>query len=653
VVLPEIQRLINESDDGGAFRLARRTMEVLPNDAVLHQLWLNATVIGSIRTEPSGADVEVKGLHHAGASWYSLGRSPLENVRIPFGPVRLRLSARGFDPVEVSGGGAIFFARGVHYRLDRTGTVPPGMVRVRGGLTRFANIEARLGDYWIDRIEVTNDHFKAFVDAGGYRRREYWREPFMLDDGRRLSWEEAMGRFRDATGQPGPATWESGTYPGGASELPVSGVSWYEAAAYAVFAGKSLPTAFHWNHAAGFSAVVDLIGSSNFAGDRPAPHGRYDSLGPSGTFDMAGNVKEWASNQVGNQRLTLGGAWNEPGYMFWNTDAHAPFDRQPNQGFRCVKYMEPVATAVSAPIPHHYVAPHDLAGEEPVEDQIFKVYQGLYRYDPRPLNASVDVVEETPAWRKETITLDAGYGRERVRAYVFLPKHVSPPFQVVLGFPPGEAFAQPSSRELGLRWVDFVVRGGRALLYPIYKGTFERGPSSLDVGPHAARDEVIAWSKDASRSIDYLETRADMDRSRIAFYGVSIGADAGFLITALEPRIKVSALLGGGPVNGAVQLSEAHFVNFVPRVRIPTLLLYGRNDVNNPLATFQIPLFRHALVVDNGDAAQVQTIFAGDRTNLFVVANQSDSRDALAGRLCRGYNCARIVSFRKNDVLWP
>ena len=63
-----------------------------------------------------------------------------------------------------------------------------------------------LDDFWIDKFEVTNRQFKEFVDQGGYRRRDYWREPF-IEGGRSLPWEEAIARFRDATGQPGPATW--------------------------------------------------------------------------------------------------------------------------------------------------------------------------------------------------------------------------------------------------------------------------------------------------------------------------------------------------------------------------------------------------------------------------------------------------------------
>jgi serine/threonine protein kinase/dienelactone hydrolase len=594
VALPEIQRLEDRSDYDGAFRLARTALESLPDDAQLKQLWINVTVSASIRTEPAGAEVAVKGYESTNATWYVLGRTPLENTRVPFGPLRLRISKEGFTTIEVSTGGALVLGPGVTYRLDEPRDAPPGMVRVRGGLTRFANIDTELSDYWIDRLEVTNRQFKEFVNSGGYRKREYWREPFLLD-GQPLSWDEAMARFRDATGRPGPGPWELETYPEGQADFPVTGISWYEAAAYAAFAGKSLPTVFHWIRAAGYSPVVDIVGASNVSGKGPAPAGRYGGLGPFGTYDMAGNVKEWIWNQVGPSRVTMGNAWNEPGYFWTAADPQAPFERQANIGFRCVKYVQQPAVMVTDPIPSQKLVYYEIGKEAPVGDDIFRVYRALYRYDARPLNASVESAEDTPQWRKETVSFDAAYGTERVKAYLFLPKNIAAPFQVVVGFPAGEAFSSRSSRELSLRWVDFVIRNGRALLYPVYKGTYERGPSATSVGPNAARDEMIAWSKDLGRSIDYLETRADIDRSRIAFYGVSAGADAGLVLTALEPRLKASVLQAGGPVLGGSQPTqppEMHFVNFVPRIRVPTLLVYGRNDVGYPVSTFQTPLFR-------------------------------------------------------------
>jgi dienelactone hydrolase len=129
-------------------------------------------------------------------------------------------------------------------------------------------------------------------------------------------------------------------------------------------------------------------------------------------------------------------------------------------------------------------------------------------------------------------------------------------------------------------------------MYPVYTGTYERGPSSLTQGPSVARDEVIAWAREFGRSLDFLETRPDIDAGRIGFYGISSGADAGIILTALEPRIKAAVLSGAGLVNDEVQLPEAHVVNFAPRVRMPTLLLSGRNDVARPVDKVQAPLFR-------------------------------------------------------------
>jgi dienelactone hydrolase len=607
VALPEIQRLADDSQFDRAFRLAREALDVLPDDPRLRQLWLDVTAPASIRTDPPGAEIAIKGYRDADASWYPLGRSPLESVRVPFGALRVRLSAKGFEGSEVGAAGALL-SGGAIFRLDATGKAPQGMVRVREGPSRFGHLAAALSDFWIDRVEVTNQQFKAFVDQGGYRRQEYWREPFILD-GRRLSWNEAMARFRDGTGRPGPATWELGTYREGQAEFPVSGVSWYEAAAYARFAGKTLPTLLHWSRAAGLGdPLIDIVGASNFGGEGPAPAGRYGGLGPSGTADMAGNVKEWTWNEFGSRRLAIGGSWNEPGYMFWTPDAHGPFERPPNLGFRCVQYIQPPPSETTAPISDHALARLDLSNEKPVGDEIFKVYRSLYRYDRRPLNAAVDTIEDAPLWRKESVSFDA-YGDRRMRAFLFLPKNSPAPFQVVIGFPPGEAFVRRSSRDLRLHWADFLIRAGRAFLYPVYRGTYERGPSSLDEGPSAARDEVIAWAKEFGRSIDYLETRADIDASRIGFYGISSGADAGIILTALEPRVKATVLMGVGLVNDEVQLPEAHVVNFAPRIRVPTLLLSGRNDVGRPVDTVQAPLFRllgtppehkHHEIIDGG-----------------------------------------------------
>src|SRR5690606_29630879 len=183
-----------------------------------------------------------------------------------------------------------------------------------------------------------------FRSAGGYPNPDYWTEPF-VKDGAMVPWEDAMAAFRDSTGRPGPATWALGTYPDGQEDFPVGGVSWYEAAAYAAFTGTRLPTVHHWLRAHAIPQLSDILQVSNFSGEGPARVGSYSGLSPFGSYDMAGNVREWSWNAVsparGAGRYILGASWREPAYRFPGPDVADPWDRSPHNGFRTARYEPP------------------------------------------------------------------------------------------------------------------------------------------------------------------------------------------------------------------------------------------------------------------------------------------------------------------------
>ncbi len=584
--IPEISQLLEKEQSLPAFRLAEQAKRYIPGDPFFAQLIRDHSAVVSIRTKPPGAGVYVKDYADRADDWQLLGTSPLESIRVPFGYFRWKISKPGYTTVE---GAAGTHSSVISFTLDPEGALPAGMVRVSGGPFQWGNAPSvELPDYFLDRYEVTNREFKKFLDSAGYRRPEYWKQPF-VKDGHTLAWEQAVQEFRDRMGRPGPATWELGDYPKGQDDFPVNGVSWFEAAAYAEFAGKSLPTVYHWYNAAGPSIFSDNVRFSNFSGNGPVSVGSLRGINPYGTYDMAGNVKEWCWNQSANSRYILGGGYNEAVYMFVDEDAQSPFNRLPTYGIRLMKNIGgPPAEALTRPIEH---LARDFTREKPVSNQLFDIYRTFYAYDQTDLKPQVESVDDTSEyWRRERITYNAAYGNERILANLFLPKNAAPPYQTIVYFPHSGATEERSSENVEMIFLDFIIRSGRALLLPVYKGTFERHVEYTE-GTAVWRDLTIQRTKDFFRSVDYLQSRPDIDHDRIGFYGISWGASASPRLLALEKRIKVAVVIGGGLYPERLP-PETDTLNFAPRVTIPFLMINGKYDFDTPLNTCQIPMFR-------------------------------------------------------------
>src|SRR5262252_8163003 len=211
--IPEITRLTEKGEDGAAFALAKKVEAMVPGDQVLQKLWPEVSLEISVQSEPQGAEVYMKRYRAADSTWEHMGRSPIAHLRVPFGLLRWRAEKEGFQTAEMLAyslhkisqlypfGGAT-----LNLSLTMSGTIPNGMVRIPGGEVdlQFPGIskavsDVNLPDYWIDRYEVTNREFKQFVDAGAYRKSEYWKQPF-VENGTTLSLEKAMLRFRDKAG---------------------------------------------------------------------------------------------------------------------------------------------------------------------------------------------------------------------------------------------------------------------------------------------------------------------------------------------------------------------------------------------------------------------------------------------------------------------
>ncbi len=149
--------------------------------------------------------------------------------------------------------------------------------------------------FWIDRYEVTNGEFERFIAAKGYEKKEYWTE-----DG--FAWVTSMERKS-------PDKWAKRKELLGDEfgKHPVTGVSWFEADAFARFCGKRLPTEKEWERAARSVDARKYPWGNDFKvgfkipapGDRSAtdPIGSNPAdISADGVFDMGASVSEWTSS---------------------------------------------------------------------------------------------------------------------------------------------------------------------------------------------------------------------------------------------------------------------------------------------------------------------------------------------------------------------
>lgn len=595
--LDEAVRLADAGKLAEALSVAVVAEKPLGAEPALERLWPEISRLIDIDSSPPGATVVARLYGEGDDTWRPLGVTPVAAARISVLPSQIRLTKPGYAVADRAQWRYGPYRVKLEVNLVPEGEVPAGMVDVPGGdmpwlpLVGLENVvPGDVSEAFVDRTEVTNGDYRRFIEAGGYRRTEFWKEPF-VEGARTLSWEEAIARFRDRTGRPGPSTWESGDYPEGQKDHPVAGVSWYEAAAYAVWSGKSLPTIYHWARAATTWATPEMVPRSNFGGKGTTRVGATGVTSGFGLHDMAGNLKEWCWNDGGGTRYILGGGFSEPIYMFNDADAQPPFERAATFGFRLARYRAPPRKELLAPVPRGM---RDYNKEQPTDDVAFRIYAGLYGYDKTALDARPVSVTEADRWRVERVNFTAAYRGERLDALIYSPKNVPPPWQVVIHFPGSGALHARSSADIGTNAFSYLMKSGRAVVYPIYKSTYERGDGLASDNQDRSRnyrDHVIMWAQDLSRALDYVETRKDMDAQRIALHGVSWGGALGPLLAAVEPRIRAVVLVSGG-LEFQPTLPEVDPLNFAQHVRQPTLMLNGRYDFFFPVETSQQPLYR-------------------------------------------------------------
>ena len=603
-LLPAIEKASNDNflPPTEAFDMVIEAQKYLPKDSLLLKLLPTVTANLSMVTNPAAAELWWKDYDKPGNEWRFAGSTPFKDILLPRPYLRMEIRKKGYQTIEYAGtpGSCKLWKDSSNLILDKEGALPENMVRIpaKETLMYIVGLEQNgpkdVSAFLMDKYEVTNKQFKAFMDAGGYTNKSFWNKPIYSSD-KEISLDAALALFIDKTGRSGPATWEAGAYPDGQENYPVTGISWYEAAAYAAYEKKQLPTVFHWSVAADTRWTQFIVALSNFNGKGTTAVGSNAGYNSFGIYDIAGNAKEWCYNESGakGRHYILGGGWNDPTYAFNDGYLQPAMDRSVSNGFRCIKELpgDSLMASLMKDVP---MAFRDYKKEKPVDDKTFEIYQQQFLYDKKPLNEKTEAKFDDESWTAEKITFDAGYGNERMEAYLYLPKGFKPPYQPVLLFPgSNDIYARKYDPKSINRLVDFVLKSGRALIRPIYKGTYERHDdlnSDLQDETVFYKDHVIMWRKDIGRSIDYLETRKDIQTDKIGYLGWSWGGFMGGIMPAVEKRIKAIVLhVGGMEMNKA--LPEADQINFLPRVTQPVLMLNGKHDLFFPEESSQIPMY--------------------------------------------------------------
>ena len=625
--LKKVEELAKAEKNFEAYDLATEVAAVVPNDETLLKILPTISDSLSVNSEPTVAKIYLRRFQTDTNGNFPerqfIGETSINELRIARGNYILQIEKDGFAPMERTISGTIPRIGGsfietpplkIEVKLLEKDKIPPRMVFVPTGeyalvnWSRSTETKVKLDDYFIDKYEVSNAEFKEFITAGGYGKKEFWKVP-IIKDAKVIPLDEVLPLFKDKTGLSAPRSWTNQNFAEGKGDFPVTDITWYEAAAYAEFRGKSLPTVFQWEKAArdrtfdprynampwGFIRQGETTDNrANFRGmGTVTVTNNAFGMSPFGAFNMAGNVSEWNINQNPEGFITSGGAWNDLAYSFGDYGVYPGLYAENRIGFRCVLNTNESPGDQGAQM----LPPAETPEYKPSSDAELKVWLTHYEYDKKPLNAKIIETTETDAWQREKITF-TGEGGEQAIAYLYLPKNYPRPLQVIHYVPPGDVVrglrSLPDSVEM---FAAPFVKSGRAVFAVVLKGYIERPFSQNYVLPDNStvefRKQMVNWITDLRRGIDYIETRDDLIKDKLAFLGISNGANVGLVLTAIETRYKTLVFESAGlEKDFRTRIAETSPIKFASQIKTQKLVINGRYDETFPYNTDAKPLFK-------------------------------------------------------------
>ena len=588
-VIPELIEMYDDGKIAESFLKSRELLNEYPNNEIIKSYLDKSSKYAYLQTDTDGVDVSVK--YPEDSTYTYLGKTPIDSFVVPnLGGNQSHKLKLIYNKIDYKYNGNDWH----NYRFpDPSIEIPEGHKAFLGTdswmFLQGVNFEdIKLSSFSIGINEISNEDFQEFIDIGGYENPSYWDFPFQMGN-KIYDFNSSIKLFTDRYGRSGPANWSYGKFPSGLDNHPVTGISWFEARAFAKYKNLILPNIFQWTYASGIPEDVmimnqSVINNSNFDSTQMREvtnnEGSYNGLN-----NIGGNVKEWVLNPNGNGKekySIMGGAYNESSYTFNNYYSLSPFNRSIGNGFRLSKNLTNNQSDLDNDIiPDFQRNFEDL---KDVSDEVFEVYKSQYDYT-KPINSkTINIEDFQEGYSAQKFEMETTYeSEENLSGYVIYSNKFKDKYDPIIIYPAAGSIWSNTDNQLPnvlLNQFKYLIDEGYAIIHPVYYNTFSRekiiktfwASDSEDY-----KDAIIKIGQDYKRSLDYIESRNDFNFDNMSYFGYSWGSTTSNYLLAIDDRIKAAVIcVGGLMLQKSKKEIEAHY--YVRRIKTPILHIIGKED---------------------------------------------------------------------------
>ena len=592
--LPKVVQLFDKGNILQVFKMTKQLYELNPNNELIKNYYDKSRKYAKLDLNKDGVEIRIK--YRGDDMFQFVGYTPIDSFPVPnsWNSYQLKVIDGNFSYLfenifnGVTVDDHVYSLPEINSEILENHIVMPGRsinnFRVYGRNTGEINIPT----FSISKNEVSNIEYQEFVNDGGYQNPTFWDFPLKIDD-KLYEFKKTVSTFKGKFGKNGPANWSYGKFPNGLGNHPVSGISWFEARAYAKYKNQELPNMHQWTYAAkAYTNTLDqdVMENGNFNSDFTKPV-NSDAGSLSGINNIGGNVKEWLINRSGNNKdkfSAAGGSYLEPSYQFIGQNFQNPNDRSIGNGIRLVKNL---SSDNNTNLDNYSITQRvyrELDDEPSVSDEMFDYYKSQFDYPKNDINVQTNFINDpNDIYTIESFSMEPAYrSQEKLTGFIiYSSKNLKKPNPVIV-FPHAGSLRQNNIETIPprlIRTFSYLLDEGYAIIYPIYSGLYNRSRNNEcdDDIEYCRKNNVFRKGKDYKKVIDYLETRSDFNFNNLSYYGSSMGANYSNWMLAIDDRVKSAFLLVGG-VNTSPQAKEIDQHNYTRRIKVPIFHIVGKLD---------------------------------------------------------------------------